>query len=106
MARRRHPHPIEHSLLMTATLCLLAVGAVMVFMIYTIMLLDDRDVDRVVAVDGRRIKGLPGFRGLVFSLQDVSQYVEELQSLFGYDVDGVASPAMMMAMCPGNLWGR
>lgn len=39
------------------------------------------DVDRVVAVDGRRIKGLPGFRGLVFSLQDVSQYVEELQSL-------------------------
>ena len=31
MARRRHPHPIEHSLLMTATLCLLAVGAVMVF---------------------------------------------------------------------------
>ena len=39
------------------------------------------DVERVVAVDGRRIKGLPGFRGLVFSLQDVSQYVEELQSL-------------------------
>lgn len=39
------------------------------------------DVDRVVAVDGRRIKGLPGFRGIVFSLQDVSQYVEELQSL-------------------------
>jgi cell division protein FtsW len=31
MARRRHPHPIEHSILMTATLCLLAVGAVMVF---------------------------------------------------------------------------
>lgn len=39
------------------------------------------DVDRVVAVDGRRLKGIPGFRGLVFSLQDVSQYVEELQSL-------------------------
>src|SRR5690349_13229959 len=31
MARRRHPHPIEHSILMTATLCLLAVSAVMVF---------------------------------------------------------------------------
>ncbi|HEY6759346.1 MAG TPA: putative lipid II flippase FtsW [Baekduia sp.] len=31
MARRRHPHPIEHSILITATLCLLAVGAVMVF---------------------------------------------------------------------------
>jgi cell division protein FtsW len=31
MARRRHPHPIEHSILLTATLCLLAVGAVMVF---------------------------------------------------------------------------
>ena len=31
MARRRHPHPIEHSILMTATLCLLAAGAVMVF---------------------------------------------------------------------------
>ncbi|MGD9956670.1 MAG: diguanylate cyclase [Candidatus Nanopelagicales bacterium] len=39
------------------------------------------DVDRVVAVDGRRLRGVPGFRGLVFSLQDVSQYVEELQSL-------------------------
>lgn len=31
MARRRHPHPIEHSILITATLCLLAAGAVMVF---------------------------------------------------------------------------
>src|SRR3954447_23458678 len=31
MARRRHPHPIEHNLLLTATLCLLAAGAVMVF---------------------------------------------------------------------------
>jgi cell division protein FtsW len=31
MARRRHPHPIEHSILITATLCLLATGAVMVF---------------------------------------------------------------------------
>ena len=31
MARRRHPHPIEHSILVTATLCLLAAGAVMVF---------------------------------------------------------------------------
>jgi cell division protein FtsW len=31
MARRRHPHSIEHNILLTATLCLLAVGAVMVF---------------------------------------------------------------------------
>jgi cell division protein FtsW len=31
MARRRHPHSIEHSILITATLCLLAAGAVMVF---------------------------------------------------------------------------
>jgi cell division protein FtsW len=31
MARRRHPHPLEHSILVTATLCLLAAGAVMVF---------------------------------------------------------------------------
>jgi cell division protein FtsW len=31
MARRRHPNPIEHSILITATLCLLAAGAVMVF---------------------------------------------------------------------------
>src|SRR3954464_1125413 len=31
MARRRHPHPIEHNILLTATLCLLAAGAVMVF---------------------------------------------------------------------------
>src|SRR3954470_22907844 len=31
MARRRHPQPIEHSILITATLCLLAAGAVMVF---------------------------------------------------------------------------
>jgi cell division protein FtsW len=31
MARRRHPQPIEHRILMTATLCLLAAGAVMVF---------------------------------------------------------------------------
>ena len=31
MGRRRHPHPIEHNLLLTATLCLLAAGAVMVF---------------------------------------------------------------------------
>jgi len=31
MARRRHPHSIEHNILMTATLCLLAGGAVMVF---------------------------------------------------------------------------
>jgi cell division protein FtsW len=31
MARRRHPHPLEHSILLTATLCLLAAGAVMVF---------------------------------------------------------------------------
>jgi cell division protein FtsW len=31
MARRRHPHPIEHSILIPATLCLLAAGAVMVF---------------------------------------------------------------------------
>ena len=31
MARRRHPLPIEHKILMTATLCLLAAGAVMVF---------------------------------------------------------------------------
>jgi len=31
MARRRHPHPIEHSILITATLCLLSAGAVMVF---------------------------------------------------------------------------
>jgi cell division protein FtsW len=31
MARRRHPHSIEHNILITATLCLLAAGAVMVF---------------------------------------------------------------------------
>jgi cell division protein FtsW len=31
MARRRHPHSIEHNILVTATLCLLAAGAVMVF---------------------------------------------------------------------------
>ncbi len=31
MARRRHPHSIEHNILLTATLCLLAAGAVMVF---------------------------------------------------------------------------
>ena len=31
MARRRHPAPIEHSILLTATLCLLAYGAVMVY---------------------------------------------------------------------------
>src|SRR3954447_12448078 len=31
MARRRHPHSIEHSILVTATLCLLAAGAVMVY---------------------------------------------------------------------------
>ena len=30
-ARRRTPPPIEYSLLLTATLCLLAIGAVMVF---------------------------------------------------------------------------
>jgi cell division protein FtsW len=31
MARRRHPHSLEHNILLTATLCLLAAGAVMVF---------------------------------------------------------------------------
>jgi len=31
MARRRHPYPIEYNILITATLCLLAAGAVMVF---------------------------------------------------------------------------
>src|ERR1700749_2755196 len=31
MARHRHPHTLEHNILITATLCLLAVGAVMVF---------------------------------------------------------------------------
>ncbi|MBI5105989.1 MAG: putative lipid II flippase FtsW [Solirubrobacterales bacterium] len=31
MARRRHPHPLEQNILLTATLCLLAFGAVMVF---------------------------------------------------------------------------
>ena len=39
------------------------------------------DVERVIAVDGRRLRGIPGFRGLVFSLQDVTQYVGELRSL-------------------------
>ncbi len=39
------------------------------------------DVDRVIAVDGRRLTGITGFRGLVFSLQDVTQYVGELRSL-------------------------
>lgn len=31
MARRRHPHPVEYNILLTATMCLLAAGAVMVF---------------------------------------------------------------------------
>jgi cell division protein FtsW len=31
MARRRHPHSLEYNILLTATLCLLAAGAVMVF---------------------------------------------------------------------------
>jgi cell division protein FtsW len=31
MARRRHPHSIEYNILLTATMCLLAAGAVMVF---------------------------------------------------------------------------
>jgi cell division protein FtsW len=31
MARRRHPHSLEYNILITATLCLLAAGAVMVF---------------------------------------------------------------------------
>jgi cell division protein FtsW len=31
MARRRHPSSLEHNILLTATLCLLAAGAVMVF---------------------------------------------------------------------------